>query len=192
MDGASKKGPMLLLLSVYVIDCVPYNYEYINVDWQNCSLRKWLNTTFNLEAFAKSSEISRNGHTYEVNIEWVDNRTYYLDKAALGGAENKLFILDKKYIDESPYDEWFWGCEATEYALSQGVYSYENSECNWWIKDKGEDDQRNCMYVDDEGDVCRGGVVNCADYIGVRPAMWINIQALDRRDITIIAPGFRE
>ena len=59
-----------------------------------------------------------------VNIEWVDNRTYYLDKAALGGAENKLFILDKKYIDESPYDEWFWGDATTSRPVNAATFTW--------------------------------------------------------------------
>lgn len=36
----------LLLISRYILDAVPYNYEWTDVTWETCALRKWLNDDF--------------------------------------------------------------------------------------------------------------------------------------------------
>ena len=45
-----------LLISRYVLDCVPYNNEYKNVTWETCSLRKWMNEKFYNEAFSEKEK----------------------------------------------------------------------------------------------------------------------------------------
>lgn len=40
-----------LLVSRYILDCQPYNTEYVDVTWETCSLRAWLNDDFLNTAF---------------------------------------------------------------------------------------------------------------------------------------------
>ena len=45
-----------LLLSKYVLDAAPYDSNIEEIMWENCKIRKWLNTTFAESAFSKNEE----------------------------------------------------------------------------------------------------------------------------------------
>ena len=45
------EGDRMLLISRYILDYQPYNTERIDVTWENCSLRNWLNSDFYNTAF---------------------------------------------------------------------------------------------------------------------------------------------
>ena len=50
----AQKEDSVLLLSKYILDAKPYNDELVDVTWETCSLRKWLNGDFLKEAFSES------------------------------------------------------------------------------------------------------------------------------------------
>ena len=41
-----KKNGRILVLSKYGLDCQPYNEDRVNVYWEFCTLRRWLNSSF--------------------------------------------------------------------------------------------------------------------------------------------------
>lgn len=50
----AQKEDTVLLLSKYILDAKPFNEELVDVTWETCSLRKWLNGDFLKEAFSES------------------------------------------------------------------------------------------------------------------------------------------
>ena len=46
------EGDTALLISRYVLDCIPYNETNKKVTWETCTLRRWLNSDFYNEAFS--------------------------------------------------------------------------------------------------------------------------------------------
>lgn len=46
----------VLVVSRYVLDCVPYNTKMKNVTWENCTLRAWLNNGFYNAAFSAEEQ----------------------------------------------------------------------------------------------------------------------------------------
>jgi hypothetical protein len=68
-------------------------------------------------------------------------------------------------------------CEVTNYALERGVHVWYDPECcNWWLMTPGTFDLSIANVV---SSINEGGThVNCDSY-GVRPAMWIDLSALD-------------
>lgn len=50
MDLA-KENDRILVISKYALDCKPYNTSDVDVTWETCSLRQWLNSSFINNAF---------------------------------------------------------------------------------------------------------------------------------------------
>ena len=91
----------ILAVSLYSLDCIPYNEEFTEVTWEDCSLRKWLNEDFYNAAFS----ISEKNLIPVVTLENDDHPMLHTD----GGndTEDKVFCLSleetEKYFGE--YDK---------------------------------------------------------------------------------------
>lgn len=48
----AKRDNRLFVISRYALDCQQYNTEYVDISWENCTLRKWLNDDFFNAAFS--------------------------------------------------------------------------------------------------------------------------------------------
>ena len=46
------KGNEALLISRYALDCKIYHYGWVSISWEDCDLRKWLNSDFLKSAFS--------------------------------------------------------------------------------------------------------------------------------------------
>lgn len=160
-----------LLVSKYALDCQPYNTSYTNVTWETCSLRKWLNEMFILNAFG----VEEQSQIQSTSVSADKNPEYSTDPG--NSTTDKMFLLSitevKKYFSSDEDRK----CEATDYAIAQGAsYSREKKPtCCWWLRSPGF----NQLVAEDvygEGFVSNGG--NAVDYdnVGVRPAMWINLE----------------
>ena len=157
-----KENNQVLLISKYTLDCQPYNSVLEDVEWEDCTLRKWLNESFYNNAFNENEQ----------------------DRIqALSPYEDKVFLLDEKEIAKYFFSRQFLCSTPTEYAVSQGVRTFDKNEvirCNWWLSSKGE---RECSAQIAEWD---GYIIssnfNTGNYrnvdinnCGVRPAIWITI-----------------
>ncbi len=183
-----------LLISRYVLEVEPYNDEYIDITWENCSLRKWLNNDFYKIAF-DSLDQNKVQDTYVIN----DDNPY---SGTEGGDDttDKVFCLS---IDEimTYYDFGSKGgdgedCEnlvteptpyaenkgvATETITDAGIYAYSadvvgKTGSNWWLRTPSTYANTTCV-VHANGNAGYGSY--CAvylDYVGIRPALWVSIE----------------
>ena len=78
---SNKKGK-LLLLSQYMLDCIPYNNKYGDFTWETCSLRKWLNKQFYKNAFTDEEKTK----IVKVKLPNPDNPDYGTE----GGKATKI------------------------------------------------------------------------------------------------------
>ena len=167
-----KDGDRMLVISKYALDCQPYNQEWVDVTWETCTLRSWLNDEFINEAFT-STELSQ---IPTVTVTADANPNYDTDPG--NDTQDKVFLLS---IDEA--NEYFDSYEArectpTEYATAQGVYvsdstGYEGN-CWWWLRSPGVY-QYAAAYVYYDGDVGDYGSTVSSSINAVRPALWINL-----------------
>ncbi len=152
------KADKALLLSRYALDCRPFNNRQTDVDWSDCSLRKWLNTDFMNAAF--------NQHEIE-QLTKAPSSKENLGFDALA-PEDKVFLLSE--------------AEATKYFLTLSARSCspipslkhaaktEKGACWWWLRSPGgaagsaegitPDGETGSFYVNSNG-IC------------VRPAIWV-------------------
>lgn len=161
-----------LLLSRYILDAIPYNSRLRAMTWENCSLRKWLNSTFKNTAFTSAQQRSivsvtiLNGRNEEYNIP--------------GGASTRDQIFLLSYDDATSYfrsnsDRQTVG---TEYARERGLYVDEESGCSWWwMRSPGKTADRAGNVFARGVPSTYGGFVNSTQG-GVRPALWVKTSAL--------------
>lgn len=163
-----------LLLSRYALDCLPYNEEHIDVTWETCSIRAWLNSTFLNTAFTED-EISI---IPTVTVSADENPVY--DTAPGNDTKDQVFLLSiqeaKQYFNTTESRK----CVPTAYAISRGVTQPNsnkvNSEstCWWWLRSPG-------YYSYRAAPVLKDGIINILGYFvvlgsgAVRPALWVNL-----------------
>ncbi|MCR5135930.1 MAG: DUF6273 domain-containing protein [Oscillospiraceae bacterium] len=192
----AKQGSRALVVSRYALESKAYNDERVDITWETCTLRSWLNSTFLNTAFT-ASEQSRIPTVTVVNN---DNTKFGTEGG--NNTQDKVFLLSiseveqyfsseskRVYDSEDPDDYWvYWPdrmCAPTAYVYTQwGCTSWEdwlnswyegNTEiwgCWWWLRSPGGDQDSAAGvdgggYLDDFGDYGDGG--------GVRPALWINL-----------------
>ncbi len=150
-----------LVISKRALDCQQYNTSNIDVTWETCTLRKWLNETFINNAFSTKEQAA----IAETIVTADKNPEYDTDPG--NATTDKVFLLS---IDE--VNKYFSSGSAA-------------TNRYWWLRTPG-DDQNEAAFVGNDGAVYYDGVVYGAcvyrleysvdyDGIAVRPAMWINL-----------------
>lgn len=191
-----------LLLADQGIDDQKYNINKVNVTWERCSLRSWLN---GLGSSSNQAGINYSGRgfinnafsakeknaiytTSVQNANSIANGTY-------GGndTKDKVFLLADSDVyssqkarnygfvsKNSTYDEARRSaCSA--YSFAMGTYKEPSGtykgNCWWWLRSPGKSEEKAAC-------VFRGGWIytsyNVDDYGGtVRPALYLNLSATD-------------
>lgn len=164
-----------LLLSADALDSVPFHKTYVEVTWENCSLRSWLNGTFLNTAFDQEEQAMI--FTTRVDNSASQGNPEWKNKG--GNATNdKIFLLSYKEAD------WYFNgaesrmCKPTKYAISRGAdvrKLNEKTEAGWWwLRSPGEKFSH-AAFVNFDGERYSNAAAN--GYLSVRPAMWIDLDA---------------
>ncbi|GEM_PF-4567535 len=151
----------VLLLSKYIIDYKPFNDDghviAKDTDWENSSLRSWLNNEFIDEAFTNQEQ----AYLICTNVQ-----DYKSDQKLGNIVEDRVFLFSREqllYYTSKPLNM----ATLTEYASNRSKYTSEY----WWLLDSYCND----LYkynVTPDGFVKGGPRVN--EDNGVRPAVWIS------------------
>lgn len=158
------KDGKALLISKYGLDTKPYNEEWVNVTWETCTLRKWLNDDFLSGAFSMEEQ------------EWIeetkvslDGEPYYSYTDTGNATHDKVFLLS---IQET---EKYFASDDSRIAYSTKYKDERGSDyaghCMWWLRSTGNY-QDYAAYVNTAGFIFDGIPVN-KDIYYVRPAMWV-------------------
>jgi hypothetical protein len=153
---------------------IPYNKDFIPVNWETCTLRKWLNENFFKSFYGvEQSKIILTKNRNE-NNQWYG--TY-------GGNDttDRIFLLSLsevvKYFGDSGNlqnrVQSLSGCIDDEYNLDR-IANYRDSSSWWWLRSpgKGKDDAANVFC--DGTIMVDGGYVNNENRDGgIRPALWL-------------------
>lgn len=174
-DIINETDDSYLLMTHYAIDAVPYNTEYTAIDWDNSSLRKWLNEDFYSTAF---NDVQKSFLT-EMTVTSTRNPDYGIytgnnvtDYVTVLSAEEVSegangFAGDRKAEDADR------SCEATEFGRARGIYTDSNGICRWWLRTCGVDTS-SAMFVNTNGVLACDGYYVIGTDIGVRPVITIS------------------
>jgi len=179
----NEMGNELLIISRYGLDCRQYHHERVNVTWEKCNLRNWLNNDFLKTAFSKE-EIER---IKVSELKNDDNPKYHTSGG--NSTRDRIFCLSIEEAKQYFRNNEKWKCYPTDYARKQGAWVDDcNGCCFWWLRSPGShycaarvgvlgahyeygahDDVPDKIGVENED----GTIVNIA-LNAVRPALWIS------------------
>ena len=166
-------GGSLFVVSDKNLDCIEYNSSAETVTWENCTLRKWLNSKFLDKAFTAQEQ----GAVLESLVVNEDGA-----KGSEAGADtyDKVYLLSiYEVIDPELGFPTDWKDKGgtrvalnTEYTKSKRAMTSSDMSGAWWLRTPG--DAKNAANVFNAGNVfVRGGNVNNFIF-AVRPAMNID------------------
>ena len=154
-----KRNGKVLLLSKYALDTKPYHGKNVDVTWETCTLRSWLNEEFYKIAFT-NVEQKYIAETYVVN---EDNPMC----GTKGGNDtyDNIFLLS---IGEAmTYRE--------RSLLAVDTTEYVNWLVIWWLRSPGFSSSH-AACVDGLGSVHYEGCDVDYVYYVVRPALWVEVE----------------
>ena len=169
----------VLLITEDLIDCKQYHEKYVDITWEKCTLRRWLNEEFILKAFTDEER---------TRIAWVCNQNpdnnYYKEVIKGGNPTwDRVFTLSidevRRYF-KNDSDRMAAPTPYVEKAYEGRVYISDEYKVNglgtgwWWLRSPG-------VISNYAADVGHAGVVcEHGDGVGrsagsVRPALWLNL-----------------
>ena len=162
-------GGLATLMSRDVLDARPYNGLGMNVTWEKCSLRKWLNGDFLDAAFddAERAALATVAVTADVNPECPDTDpgADTEDTVCLLSVAEALRYFGALHIPPAM---------PTETAVANGVYvsntSGEIGQSIFWLRSPG-DYSDTAAYVVPSNGLQGGGTDVSKNYYGVRPVV---------------------
>ena len=152
-----RDGDKILLVSKYILELKAYNEKLKPITWADSTLRAWLNNEFINIAF--SSEENRLIQT--VKNKNLDNE--YTNANGGLATYDKIFILSNEEIYE-----YFPNSEDRKALASPRL---ESDEAYWWSRSVASIVGAKA-YVGLDGEI--HGCSISRDWVGVRPAMWLN------------------
>ncbi len=180
----ARDGNKALLISRYGLDAKPYNEEYVDITWEKCTLRTWLNGAFLNKAFTAQEQTG-------IVLSSVDNSsTQGYSKWSTGGGNNsqdKVFLLSyaeaNKYfgVTNESSSNTKTRVAPTAYAIKQGANTSSRNKTVdgidagwWWLRSPGLI-QSYAALVYYYGSLYSNDV----NYFSgcVRPALWINLES---------------
>lgn len=171
-----KQGTQLLVISKNAVDCKPYNEEDVDITWENCSLRRWLNNDFINEAF----DTEEQKMIVTTKISTSDDSEY----GTKGGndTEDKIFLLSIEEAEKYFTTDEQRICKEGNFAYKQSNSGSEHTYAIWYLRTPAiEQNYVDIIYKD--GSIITDGLAGFCKinhlYIGVRPAMWIDLSAVE-------------
>ncbi|WP_406039548.1 DUF6273 domain-containing protein [Succinimonas sp.] len=153
-----------LLVSRYGLDCQPYNRKYTDITWEQCDLRRWLNSEFLKAAFSEEEQ-QRIKLSEVVND---DNRQY----GTCGGnnTQDRVFCLSLAEAERYFKNDRERQCRPTALAKVHGAYSSDDGYCWWWLRSPGSDQSYASDVGTDGALIPFGNLVHSVRH-AVRPAL---------------------
>lgn len=165
-----------LLISKYVLDVIPFNERLAEgITWEISTLRKWLNESFILEAF------DHNACNLIIRSA-VDNSAMQdygpWSKGGSASTKDYCFLLSySEYLDYCNNIDGLYHTEASAFSEGKGIaHSGGTSWVLWWLRSPGLKNTAQAGMIGGISSIWSGQ--NDYDRAGVRPAMWIDLNAL--------------
>ncbi|MBQ3049757.1 MAG: hypothetical protein IJC94_07365 [Oscillospiraceae bacterium] len=166
------KDGKALVISKNILECMPFYNEKEFTDWGTCTLRTWLNEEFYNEAFSDAEK------AMVPTVTVVAERSPYPSNTANPGenTEDKVFILNVQEAESYLSSNKARKSLCTEYTKAKGNFVDDNGYGWWWLRTNGRD-KKLATYVYEHGKVAYlGNWVNATE-TGVRPVIWIDLNA---------------
>lgn len=152
----AKEEGKILVVSQHALDTRRFNETAGDVEWNESSIRTWLNGEFYKTAFGKEEQKTILSETVDVTA----------------GAD-KVFLLSRHEAELYLPGSERRVCYATDYAKARGAYVNSKTNGSWWLLRTDGKQKGAVMSVNSDGTMDYNGGKVQSDKGVVRPAMWI-------------------
>ena len=161
------KDEKLLVISKYALAAQEYHHDGVNpITWEKCDLREWLNNDF----INKSFNANEKAMIPAVTVPADKNPEHNTRPG--NATQDKVFLLSiaevEKYFDSDGARQ----CEANTW----GIRTNDDNIAVWWLRSPGCSGNF-ATIVGVTGELDKYGFFVDLEDIGVRPAMWIDLNA---------------
>lgn len=166
------KGNELLVLSKCGIEAKAYHSKSGSVTWETSTIRQYLNNEF----FSKCFDIKEQKLIQTTSVKTNDN----VLTGVSGGKDTSdwLFLLSIDEVEIMLNSSQARKCHVTESAKNNGAFADANTGTGWWwLRTPGEKDIY-AAYVSADGVIVKGGCYTGSSRGLLRPAMWVDGNAL--------------
>lgn len=169
----NKTGGKILLLSKYVLDTVPYDTSGEATTWEKSEMREWLNNEFYNEAFK---------NTNTENIVETKLKTPKAAGGTSGGKDttDKIFLLSVDEVKKYLPDEDSRTALPTDYAIGRSIADEYKYDTVWWRLRTPGKNGKTTAGIHAEGGINFNGRDNDREDLGVRPALWFDLDAFKK------------
>lgn len=179
------KSGQMMLISKFALEYCEFDNEYYGSKWEDCQLRKWLNTTFYDEAFSQEEKeritlTTITARKYEkIVLKKLRNpKNVYEDRKS----KDKVFLLGLTEVKRYFHGKENLMCKATKYVAIKANSENENTAndniTDWWTtttntyyKHYGSA-SLSAGYIKTSGEI---GFNDPANKKGIRPVLWVKI-----------------
>lgn len=158
-----------LLISKYALDSKPYNKTMGTVTWENCWLRRWLNSSFLDAAFSEAEQAM----IPTVTVSAEKNPRCNTDPG--NATQDQVFLLSIAEASRYFTSDSARQCKATDYAIRQGVNTTSGS-CWQWLRVPGQQ-QNYVARIHEDGYIIWEGIPAFMEEGAVRPVIWVDLGA---------------
>jgi serine/threonine protein kinase len=162
-----------LLLSEEIIEKRAYHNEMVDITWEDCDLRAYLNGLF-LESFTQEEQdaIIEVAHTND-NNQWFETEggEATRDKIFLLSIEEALTFFGEGRLPDKPTDGRY--SYSTQYGARRQA-KYGDDWSWWWLRSPGYL-RKYAADVNFDGAIFLSGINVTHESGGVRPALWLDV-----------------
>lgn len=159
-----------LLISEQVLDTKPFNEINMEITWETCTLRLWLNDDFYNRAF---SENDQNKIETTNVLNGIDQKT---EMGSGNNTKDKVFLLSEEEVQNYLKNREMLKTRGTDLAKGSGLFTgNDGSDASiWWLRSLYSSPEF-AKVVNFDGRIITNGVLDTK--VGVRPAVWVNLAA---------------
>ena len=161
-----KTGKRVLLFSEKIIDARAFHDTYGPTRWRVSNMRTWLNGDFMQTAFTEAEQ------KLIPQVELPDSGNDYYGVIPGKETVDRVFLLSADEMNAYFRTDPSRQAQPTEYAKARGFS--RNPDGWWWLRNPGED-ASHASLVYKSGNIFLLGERVTRDYIGVRPALWVEL-----------------
>lgn len=129
-------GGHCMMISKYGLDAKPYNTKEVDVTWETCTLRKWLNGDFLNTAFTAEEQAMLE----TVTVTADKNPEFDTDPG--NDTRDRVFLLSVEELDKYLTSDEIRVCTPTDTAEENGICIWDDLDtgintCWWWLRSPG-------------------------------------------------------
>lgn len=162
----------VMLMSKHPLEYMAFNKDKKDTTWAQCSLRKWLNSTFlDLAFFPEELAV--------IQTTEIKNNTKAVNDKDWNGqcgqnTKDKVFLLSYQEVQQYLLDD---SIECTQYVKDLGAAGIFSDNETWWLRSPGKKNNEACYTGNGKPESGRVTDLRC-----VLPVIWINDTEFDWND----------